>query len=66
MTEKSAVTLEAVGAGVDELLEQAESDVCEELSTKFFVSVKDSQYPHMHLLNVSCRMVNQKLCLIYM
>ncbi|XP_060758509.1 serine/threonine kinase 31 [Neoarius graeffei] len=32
LTEKTAVTLEAVGAGVDELLKQAESDVCEELN----------------------------------
>lgn len=32
------MSLEAVGAGVDELLKQAESDVCEDLTITFFVS----------------------------
>lgn len=38
----TTVTLEAVDAKVNELLKQAESDVSEELNTKFFVSVKGS------------------------
>lgn len=40
------MSLEVVGAGLDELLKQAESDMCEELTVKFFVSVK---HPHMYL-----------------
>lgn len=37
--------LEAVGAGVDELLKQAESAVYEELKVNLFVSVKGSYCP---------------------
>ncbi|XP_017344903.1 serine/threonine kinase 31 isoform X1 [Ictalurus punctatus] len=57
MTEKSAVTLEAVGAGVDELLEQAESDVCEELSTKFF----EQNVEDMKIMSTACGIVMQRI-----
>ncbi|MCJ8739460.1 hypothetical protein PDJAM_G00047430 [Pangasius djambal] len=57
LTEKTAATLEAVGAGVDELLKQAESDVCEELNSKFF----EQNAEDMKIMSTACRLVMQRI-----
>ncbi|KAF7698227.1 serine/threonine kinase 31 [Silurus meridionalis] len=52
-TEKTPVSLEAVRAGVDELLEQTESVVSEELNTKFF----EQNVEDMKIMSTACYMV---------
>ncbi|KAI5619065.1 serine/threonine-protein kinase 31 [Silurus asotus] len=51
--EKTPVSLEAVSAGVDELLEQTESVVSEELNTKFF----EQNFEDMKIMSTACYMV---------
>ncbi|XP_047656426.1 serine/threonine kinase 31 isoform X2 [Tachysurus fulvidraco] len=57
LTEKIAVSLEAVGAGVDELLKQAESDVCEELTITFF----EQNVEDMKIMAAACHTVMQHI-----
>ncbi|KAG7335125.1 hypothetical protein KOW79_001721 [Hemibagrus wyckioides] len=57
LTEKTAVSPEDVGAGVDELLKQAESDMCEELTVKLF----EQNLEDMKIMASACRIVMQHI-----
>ncbi|TSK87587.1 Serine/threonine-protein kinase 31 [Bagarius yarrelli] len=55
LTEKTTVSLEEVGAGVEELFKQAEFDVCEELNIKFF----EQNVEDMKIMSAACRTLMQ-------